>query len=49
LSRRLVARVCLDALNTPAAIGQILEITSSPTQPQESLGAWLNRPQPASA
>jgi uncharacterized protein YbjT (DUF2867 family) len=47
LSRRLVARVCLDALKTPAAIGRIVEITSSPTQPQESLGAWLNRPQPA--
>lgn len=49
LSRRLVARVCLDALNTPAAIGRIVEITSSPTQPQESLDAWLNRPQPATA
>jgi uncharacterized protein YbjT (DUF2867 family) len=49
LSRRLVARVCLDALKTPAAIGRIVEITSSPTQPQESLGAWLNLPQPATA
>jgi len=49
LSRRLVAQVCLDALNTPAAIDRIVEITSSPTQPQESLGAWLNRPQPATA
>ena len=49
LSRRLVARVCLDALETPTSIGRIVEITSSPSQPQESLEAWLNRPQPAPA
>ena len=47
LSRRLVARVCLDTLDTPASIGRIVEITSSPTQSQESLAGWLNRPQPA--
>jgi len=41
LPRRLVARVCLEALDTPAAIGQILEITSSPDQPVQSLGEWL--------
>jgi uncharacterized protein YbjT (DUF2867 family) len=49
LSRRLVARVCIDALDTPAAIGRIVEITSSPAQPQTSLATWLNRSQPAPA
>ena len=49
LPRRLVARVCLDALDTPASIGQIVEITSSPGRPQDSLASWLNRPQAAPA
>ena len=41
IPRRLVARVCLDALETPAAIGEILEITSSPALPPQSLSSWL--------
>jgi uncharacterized protein YbjT (DUF2867 family) len=41
LPRRLVARVCLDALEAPAAIGRIIEITSSPAQPPQPLQAWL--------
>ena len=30
IPRRLVARVCLDALETPASVGRVLEITSRP-------------------
>lgn len=44
LPRRLVARVCLDALETPASIGRIVEITSRPEPadaPAPSLSAWL--------
>jgi uncharacterized protein YbjT (DUF2867 family) len=41
IPRRLVARVCLDALETPAAEGRILEITSRADQPGESLSDWL--------
>lgn len=41
IPRRLVARVCLEALDTPAAEGRILEITSRPNQPQQSLAEWL--------
>lgn len=49
IPRRLVARVCLDALDTPASIGRIVEITSrtgtdSPvaaSQPAPTLAAWL--------
>lgn len=41
IPRRLVARVCLDALETPAAEGRILEITSRPDQPPQSLDQWL--------
>jgi len=44
LPRRLVARVCLDALETPASIGRIVEITSRPEPadaPAPSLAAWL--------
>jgi uncharacterized protein YbjT (DUF2867 family) len=41
LPRRLVAQVCLDALEAPAAIGRIIEITSSPAQPPQALQAWL--------
>jgi uncharacterized protein YbjT (DUF2867 family) len=42
IPRRLVARVCLDALETAAAIGRIIEVTSSPTQPQTPLQHWLS-------
>jgi uncharacterized protein YbjT (DUF2867 family) len=49
IPRRLVARVCLDALETPASVGTILEITSRPADPQAgegppagtALAAWL--------
>jgi uncharacterized protein YbjT (DUF2867 family) len=41
IPRRLVAQVCLDALETPAAIGRILEVTSSREQPPQTLAAWL--------
>ena len=41
IPRRLVARVCLDALESPAASGRIMEITSSPDQPLRSLQQWL--------
>lgn len=41
IPRRLVARVCLDALETPAAIGRIIEITSNAEQPARSLATWL--------
>ena len=41
LPRRLVARVCLDALEAPASIGRIVEITSSQQLPALSLADWL--------
>jgi uncharacterized protein YbjT (DUF2867 family) len=41
IPRRLVARVCLDAVESPAAIGRIIEITSSPEQPAVPLAEWL--------
>lgn len=41
IPRRLVARVCLDAVESPATIGRIVEITSSPQQPAVGLGEWL--------
>ena len=44
IPRRLVARVCLEALDTPASGGRIVEITSSerpPELPASSLAAWL--------
>jgi uncharacterized protein YbjT (DUF2867 family) len=41
IPRRLVARVCLDALETPAAIGRIIEVTSSGSQPPTALQQWL--------
>ncbi|MEB3327326.1 MAG: SDR family oxidoreductase [Synechococcus sp.] len=41
LPRLLVARVCLEALETPAAIGRIIEITSSPDQSCQALSSWL--------
>ena len=37
IPRRLVARCCLEAVNTPDSIGKILEITSSSEQPVQSL------------
>lgn len=44
IPRRLVARVCLEALETPASSGRIVEITSSDRpleRPASSLAAWL--------
>ena len=41
IPRRLVARCCLETLNTPAAIGRILEVTSSPELPLVRLEAVL--------
>ena len=41
IPRRLVAQVCLEALETPAAIGRIIEITSGPEQPPQPLAKWL--------
>jgi uncharacterized protein YbjT (DUF2867 family) len=41
IPRRLVARVCLEALRNPAAEGRIIEITSSPQQPPQPLDTWL--------
>ncbi|MEB3193585.1 MAG: SDR family oxidoreductase [Cyanobacteriota bacterium] len=50
IPRRLVARVCLDALDTPASEGRILEITSRQGHPQQSVGQWLaQHPQPQAA
>ena len=41
IPRRLVARVCLDALQNPAASQRIIEITSSRTQAPGTLADWL--------
>jgi len=41
IPRRLVAKVCLEALETPASIGRIVEITSNSQQPPQTLAAWL--------
>ncbi|MEY2644404.1 MAG: hypothetical protein RLZZ611_1053 [Cyanobacteriota bacterium] len=41
IPRLLVARVCLDALATPAAVGRIIEITSNSQQPPTPLAQWL--------
>ena len=43
IPRRLVARVCLDALETQEAVGQIIEITSNPAQADSTLEQWLAR------
>jgi len=43
IPRRLVARVCLEALASGAAINRIIEITSSASQPQLSLANWLEQ------
>jgi uncharacterized protein YbjT (DUF2867 family) len=37
IPRRLVARCCVEAMNTPASIGKILEVTSSASRPLISL------------
>jgi uncharacterized protein YbjT (DUF2867 family) len=47
IPRRLVARVCLDALESPASVGQTIEITSGPKEPAGSLGDWLTGQVPA--
>ena len=41
IPRRLVARVCLDVLQQPGAVGRILEITSSPAHRIQTVGEWL--------
>ncbi|PWL22747.1 MAG: NADH-flavin reductase [Synechococcus sp. XM-24] len=45
LPRRLVARVCLDALEVPASAGRIIEITSTvpdvPASEPPALASWL--------
>lgn len=41
IPRRLVARVCLEAVQSPAAIGRIVEITSAPGLPPVALADWL--------
>ena len=41
IPRRLVARCCLEALNTSASIGRILEVTSSASRPTISLSDAL--------
>ena len=41
IPRRLVAQVCLEALETPAAIGRILEVTSDSDQAPQPLASWL--------
>jgi uncharacterized protein YbjT (DUF2867 family) len=41
IPRRLVARCCLEALDTPASIGRIIEVTSSPSQPVQPLQTAL--------
>ena len=43
IPRRLVAQMCLDALEQPRCFGRILEITSSPKQRQQPLGQWLDQ------
>jgi uncharacterized protein YbjT (DUF2867 family) len=46
IPRRLVARVCIEALQAPDSVGRILEVTSSREQPRQSLQSWLAQPQP---
>ncbi len=46
IPRRLVARVCLDALEAPASIGRIVEITSGADVAPISLADWLAQRQP---
>ena len=42
IPRRLVARCCVDALFTPASIGQIIEVTSSPDLPLRTMAEALS-------
>jgi uncharacterized protein YbjT (DUF2867 family) len=44
IPRRLVARVALDALAAPEAIGRIIEVTSGLEVPQQELRTWLLAP-----
>ncbi len=46
IPRRLVARVSVEALHTPAAVGRIIEITSSANQPPQALADWLAQNSP---
>ncbi|MFN7229551.1 MAG: SDR family oxidoreductase [Synechococcaceae cyanobacterium] len=41
IPRRLVARLCLDALDNPASVGRIIEVTSGEAVPAQDLAAWL--------
>jgi len=41
IPRRLVAKVCLDAIDLPAAVGRIIEITSAADVVPQALGDWL--------
>jgi uncharacterized protein YbjT (DUF2867 family) len=41
IPRRLVARCCVEALDTPASIGRIVEVTSSASQSVQSLAVAL--------
>ena len=41
IPRRLVARVCLDALEDPASEGRLIEVTSDPALPPLTLSSWL--------
>jgi uncharacterized protein YbjT (DUF2867 family) len=51
IPRRLVARLCLEALESPASIGRIIEVTSGADLPRCSLADWLagEAPPPPSA
>ena len=44
IPRRLVARCCVEALHTPASIGQVIEVTSSSEQPvvglAKAIASW---------
>jgi hypothetical protein len=33
--------VCLEAIETPASIGRIVEVTSNRDEPQRSMADWL--------
>ncbi|MBL6797995.1 MAG: SDR family NAD(P)-dependent oxidoreductase, partial [Synechococcus sp. BS307-5m-G39] len=41
IPRRLVARCCLEALDTPGSIGRILEVTSNAEQTAQPLSKAL--------
>ena len=43
IPRRLVAQSCVEALQTPASIGQILEITSSKDLQPSSMSSYLSQ------